>query len=91
MKLVFLGDFMLGRYVAPFIRELGLPNLLSPIESILRDNLIVTNLESPLTTVVQPKVKDNATFSASPEMALQLSDARISVVSLANNHILILG
>ena len=49
MKLVFLGDFMLGRYVAPFIRESGLPSLLSPIEGILRDNLIVTNLESPLT------------------------------------------
>ena len=53
---------MLRHYITPFIRELGLLNLLYLIEGILKDNLIVVNLEFPLTTITQPTVKDNMAF-----------------------------
>lgn len=92
MGIVFLGDFMLGRYILPDIEMIGLKSLLEPIRRLINGNHIVANLESPLSRCHFPNGKGDASLLSAPiEMATQLRQAGVSAVSLGNNHIFDFG
>ena len=92
IRLVFLGDVMLGRDVG--IHLLGTDGVgffqhLQP--DISYANLALANLESPLTTApLMSSIEQEITgydLRADPEIVQLLSISGIDIVSLANNHI----
>ncbi|MGB8361561.1 MAG: CapA family protein [Acidimicrobiia bacterium] len=86
MTLLFAGDVMMGRGVAPMVAEdpEGLFAGISVVVS--RADVALANLESPLTS--SPLVgRPPFDLRADPESAALLSDAGFDVLSLANNHV----
>jgi len=88
MKIGFMGDVMLGRYVDTVINEKGYAypfgNLLS---FLLENDLNIINLETTLTRSRQ-KVSKVFNFKASPDKVECLRLANIALANIANNHIL---
>ena len=82
----FAGDTMLGRGVNEIIKEKGFNYLWGNVLPLLHKNdLNIINLETTLTRSEQavPKVFN---FKSEPEHVQALVNARIDLVSLANNH-----
>jgi len=83
----FAGDVMLGRLVNEVITQKGCiwpwGDLLPMLHS---TDLNIINLETTLTTATQ-KAPKAFNFKADPDKVQSLSQARIDVVNLANNHI----
>ena len=84
-RLLFVGDIMLGRRVAPIAIAEG-PDLLRDIRFVVSSADVATaNLESPLTN--RPHLSDNPNeLEAAPETAALLAGAGFDLVSVANNH-----
>jgi len=84
-RLLFVGDLMLGRRVAP-VAEADPQGLFSDVERVVRDaDLAFANLESPLTT--RPHISANPyALEADPALAPILSAAGFDVLGIANNH-----
>lgn len=86
-----MGDVMVGRLVDEAIPSVGYANPWGNLLDVLRStDLNVVNLETTLTTAVDAADKVFV-FRASPDRVQVLSEARINVCNLANNHILDFG
>jgi len=89
IKLLFVGDLMMTRYVEKKIKKMG-KNFNYPFEKIfdyLRTfNYIIINLEGPISNK-GTKIGSIYSFRMKPEVAEALSRANIKIVNLANNHI----
>jgi poly-gamma-glutamate synthesis protein (capsule biosynthesis protein) len=84
----FTGDVMLGRLVNEQISTTSYTYPWGDVLALLRDtDLNIINLETTLTTSTRevPKVFN---YKADPDKVQSLTEARIDVVNLANNHIL---
>jgi poly-gamma-glutamate synthesis protein (capsule biosynthesis protein) len=95
VKILFLGDVMLDRYIREVAMKKGNDFILEKVKDLLNSNdLVVANLEGPITdknsisigTVVGQKGHFSFTFH--PSWAKTLSQDNIKLVSLGNNHIL---
>jgi poly-gamma-glutamate capsule biosynthesis protein CapA/YwtB (metallophosphatase superfamily) len=95
VQLALLGDVMLGRWVGEALCHnrrdaCEWPAAFSALEPVLRRaDLVLANLESPLTTVLM--VRENYDLRANPKSVQALADAGFDLVSLANNHIMDCG
>ena len=85
VSLLFVGDVMMGRGVAPIVA--GDPDgLFRDVRHIISGaDVAMANLESPLTTLPHSSNNPNA-LVADPSNAPLLASAGFDVVSLANNH-----
>src|SRR5687768_8058008 len=84
----FAGDVMIGRGVDHIITRKGYKypwgNLLPLLTSA---DINIINLETTLTTS-QKQVAKVFNFKAAPDRIISLTEARVTIASLANNHIL---
>ena len=85
VRLLFAGDVMLGRRVAPVAAAEG-PEFMEAVRHVVSSaDFAAANLESPLTD--RPHISDNPNeLETSPEMASLLAGAGFDVMSVANNH-----
>ncbi len=85
VRLLFGGDVMLGRGVAPIARE-DPDSIFAGLQAALaRADLTAANLESPLTRRPHAVANPNA-LEASPRSARILAAAGFDAMSVANNH-----
>jgi poly-gamma-glutamate synthesis protein (capsule biosynthesis protein) len=98
VKILFVGDIMLDRYVREAVGKYGKGNYDYVFDQI-RDklagyDLVVGNLEGPITDKSSVSVgtamddKINLVFSFDPAVAKSLAGNNIKLVDLGNNHIL---
>lgn len=93
-RIAFLGDTLLGGHAAAVVEQRGHWHLLSGIAPLIADaDVVVANLEGPLTTREQPAAKDTAArprwwYRADPAAVGALVAAGVRVVGLANNHVM---
>ncbi|MCX6762167.1 MAG: CapA family protein [Candidatus Moranbacteria bacterium] len=98
VKILFVGDIMLDRYVREAVGKYGKGNYNYVFDQI-RDklagyDLVVGNLEGPITDKSSVSVgtamdeKKNLVFSFDPAVAKALASNNIKLVDLGNNHIL---
>lgn len=91
LEITFAGDIIFGRYRSDDMFD-PIPgpddHPFAEIQPLLRADIIVGNLETPLTRDLPLKSPIGARyrFGASKEMARHLVDAGFTAVSLANNH-----
>jgi len=89
IKLLFVGDVMITRYVEKRIKKLN-KEYIYPFEKILNYlktfDYVIANLEGPISDKGM-KVGSKYSFRMKPEVAEALSKANINIVNLANNHI----
>ena len=85
VRLLFVGDVMLGRDVGPLVAAEG-PEFFEGIRYVVSSaDLAMGNLESPLTT--RPHVSDNPNaLEADPAAATLLAGAGFDMMTVANNH-----
>ena len=82
------GDVMIGRGVNSVISRHGYPYIWGNLLSTLRNtDLNIVNLETTLTNS-NHQIFKTFNFKASPDKIRSLTEANITVVNLANNHIL---
>ncbi len=87
----FVGDVMIGRMVNELLRAQPNHNLWGTMLPIMQQqNLVVCNLETALTTNNQP-VPKVFNFKSDPAHVAVLKQANISIVNIANNHVLDYG
>jgi len=89
LKIIIAGDFSpIGRTEKLFlVREYN--KVYGDVLSELKENdIIVTNLETPLTTERNPLMKTGPCLHANPETIEGIKFAGFNVLTLANNHIL---
>ncbi len=92
-RIVFLGDTLLGGDAQKTLDRRGYAYAVEGIAPLLADaDLVVANLEGPVTTLDQPAAKRDIGrrrwwYRALPESLAALADAGIHLVSLANNHV----
>lgn len=98
VKLLFVGDIMLDRYIRQVAEKKGYDFVFGDTYGILKDNdLVIGNLEGPITDNESRSVnsefesKDNYVFTFNPETAAVLNKHNIKLVNLGNNHILNFG
>ncbi len=86
------GDVMLARRLEPFIEENGPEAVFGRIlESLEPADLMMFNLECPLTDEGEPHPTKDYVFRGRPEYVAGLVYAGADVVSLANNHLVDFG
>jgi poly-gamma-glutamate synthesis protein (capsule biosynthesis protein) len=89
IKLLFVGDVMMTRYVEKKIKKLN-KEYIYPFEKILNYlktfDYVIANLEGPISDK-GVKIGSKYSFRMKPNVAEALSKANINVVNLANNHI----
>lgn len=84
VRLLFVGDIMLGRGVAP-VASLDPEGLFEDVRFVVSDaDVAVGNLESPLTD--RPHTRPGFALEAAPESAGSLALAGFDVMGIANNH-----
>ena len=89
IKLLFVGDVMMTRYVEKRIKNLNKEYiyLFEKILNYLKTfDYVIANLEGPISDK-GVKVGSKYSFRMKPEVAEALSKANINIVNLANNHI----
>lgn len=84
LRMLFLGDVMLGRNVGKYIKE-GTDPFLHTKKITKKYNIVSANLEGPITNTLNCQKKAYS-FKFNPDIATILADNNIGVVSLANNH-----
>ncbi|NLE77754.1 MAG: CapA family protein [Chloroflexi bacterium] len=85
LRLVLVGDVMVGRHVADQISVEGDDYPLEAVWPLLQGaDLAIGNLESPLT--VAPRTVQNYNLTTEPAKAHLLSKAGFDLLSVANNH-----
>lgn len=94
LSLLFVGDTMLGRFVAERSRRAGVQKYpflqIAGDEDNFFDNfdIVVANLEGPVTTRRAAPDKGDVDFMFDPAIAPMLKEVGIDAVSQANNHTL---
>jgi poly-gamma-glutamate synthesis protein (capsule biosynthesis protein) len=94
LRLVFVGDVMLGRLAGEAMLRAGADYPLGAVSALLRGaDLTIANLECAITAPAErwQGVPKAFYFRAPPAAGQALVDAGIGLVSLANNHILDYG
>ncbi len=82
-----VGDLMLGGRVEPFLKEFGPDYPFAEVMPFLgRADVVVGNLESPISTRGKAVENKKFTLRATPLAARALKQAGFRVMSLANNH-----
>ena len=87
LTITFTGDLLLDRGVREVINHRGVDHLFSPsVDSVFQSSdLVVANLECPVTKIVQPMYKQYI-FRGEPEWLPALKAHGITHLNLANNH-----
>ena len=87
LTITFTGDLLLDRGIREVINHRGVDYLFSPsVDSVFQSsNLVVANLECPVTKIVQPMYKQYI-FRGEPEWLPTLKAHGITHLNLANNH-----
>ena len=98
LKLTFVGDIMLDRYIRQVGEHRGYDYILDKITTMLKESDVVAgNLEGPITTQNSLSIhtvegdKNHQAFTFSPETLKMLYENNIRIVSVGNNHILDFG
>jgi poly-gamma-glutamate synthesis protein (capsule biosynthesis protein) len=97
VRIAFLGDTLLGGEAQQTLEQLGYGYAFEGIAPLLsHSNLVVANLEGPVTHLDQPAGKLDTGrkrywYRAIPDSLKAMSEAGVGVVSLANNHVLDFG
>lgn len=98
VKLLFLGDIMLDRWIRQVAEKKGYDFVFGDTDNILKDSdLVIGNLEGPITNNESRSkntefgIRENLTFTFTPETAAVLNKHNIKLVNLGNNHILNFG
>ena len=99
LELSFVGDIVLGRYRIEHgvyrYAEMATPeaNPFAEVADLLRADVVVGNLESPLIRALPPEspIHTKHRFGAGAQHVEQLARGGFTVVSLANNHFYDLG
>jgi poly-gamma-glutamate synthesis protein (capsule biosynthesis protein) len=94
IKVAAMGDVMLTRAVGKHFRERPADFLMEEISALLSDyDLIFANLENPVGIKGSPHriQRPNVTFCCHPDTLQVLKNLGVTVVSLANNHMLDYG
>jgi len=91
IRMLFLGDMILDRYVAQKIKEQGIDYLFSELEKqnfFDNYNLVAANLEGAVTNsgVHYPPAMGND-FAFDPQIIKELKNYNFSFFNLANNHL----
>lgn len=82
-----VGDLMLGGRTEPFLKEFGPDYPFTEVMPVLsKADVVVGNLESPISTRGKAVENKKFTLRAAPLAARALKQAGFRVVSLANNH-----
>lgn len=86
LRIVFTGDVLLDRGVAPTIEKIGVEALFDGVRDVF-DNAdeVVINLECPLANKETP-VHKKYIFRADTSCASQLRRAGVTIANMANNH-----
>lgn len=93
-RIAFLGDTLLGGQAQATLDRHGYEHATGGLAPVLADaDLVVANLEGPVTATERPAAKDAADrkrywYRAHPESLAALSALGVRLVSLANNHVL---
>lgn len=91
VSIVGVGDLMLGSWVTPILQREDVSYPFRGTSHYLRSgDVTIANLEAPFTTGGEPFEK-KYNFKVPPELANGLKPAGISLVTLANNHIMDYG
>lgn len=87
-----VGDLMLGNRTGPFLREFGPDYPFVDVKSVLgKADIIVGNLECPLSSRGKAVENKKFTLRAEPFAAKTLKEGGFRVVTLANNHMMDFG
>ena len=88
-----VGDIMLDGKARPYLQRHGYDHAFAQVRPLFADSdLVIGNLEGPLTTASAPLVEKEYLFrSPAQPVASALARAGIGAVSLANNHALDYG
>ncbi|HEX04565.1 MAG TPA: CapA family protein [Bacteroidetes bacterium] len=92
VRLGFTGDIFLGNWATAFIDTFGVDYPFVETTDLFNEmDLVVANLESPITSSDEPYVEKSYLLKARPGISQGLLNANIRAVTLANNHILDYG
>lgn len=87
IKVLFVGDIMLGRYVERLADANGWDSRFAEVvDDFARYDYVVANLEGPVTRVHVPTPDFSTTFSFTQESIEELKRSGVDAVSIANNH-----
>lgn len=87
--ILFAGDMMFDRYIRRVMDTVGSDYVFSCIDQLLLPaDLVVANLEGPITSHESVATADNLRFTFPLETAQFLARHNIGVVNLGNNHML---
>jgi hypothetical protein len=88
-SLLLTGDILLDNKVLKPMKQEGTHYPFQKIAPLLEEyDLVFANLETPITSIVDPAENKPYIFRLLPDYAQSLAGIRLDVVSLANNHIL---
>ncbi|MGE5418206.1 MAG: CapA family protein [Acidobacteriota bacterium] len=91
IRLVAVGDILLGRGVGTFIKKHSHDYPFKAVSKVLQTgDIVIANLECPATNKGYPVVKP-ITFNSDPRSLMAIKKAGITMVSMANNHVLDYG
>lgn len=86
------GDLYLGSRALPYLKKRKPSYPFSGIESYINNaDLVIANLESPLTNHNEKYVEKKFLLKAPPSFADRIKDSGIDIVTLANNHTMDFG
>ncbi len=98
VTVVFVGDMMFDRHIRKKAVVNGYDAIFDKVRTMFENaDLVVGNLEGPITSYPSlyshtgTSSSDILTFTFDPQVSRALSNARMSVVSIGNNHILNFG
>jgi len=87
-----VGDLMLGNRTSPFLKEFGPDYPFVDVRPVLeKADIVVGNLESPISTRGKAVENKKFTLRAGPLAAKALKQGGFRVVTLANNHMMDFG
>jgi poly-gamma-glutamate capsule biosynthesis protein CapA/YwtB (metallophosphatase superfamily) len=86
-RLVCVGDMICDREVRRVIRQQSAEMLLHKVREFLQGEIVIGNLECPLSHGGKPRSTTHSIFRGSPEVAPVLKESGFSALGLANNHI----
>lgn len=91
LRLAAVGDIMLGGSMREFVERNGYDYPFDGVRELIRADLLIGNLEGPLTEGGAPQVEKKYLFRTPASVAPALARAGFHAVSLANNHSLDYG
>jgi len=91
-SLIAVGDVWLGKFAQAYIRDRGLDYPFGDVRDVLdAHDVAFANLEGPITSRGQEKVRKQYRLRVDPRQARALTRSSIDVLSLANNHMMDFG